>query len=468
SQDEVVAGSSFSYTIQVSNGGPSTAANVTLNDVLANELTFGSLMAPPGWNCETPPISQSGTVTCTTQSLEVGTSTFTLVVVVRFDTPGDTVITNTATVSTTTAEPTDENNSSTVAVTVVARDPTAATGKISGVVVDELGHVVAGAVVRMEGTQLRKTITDANGKYTFEQVETNGFYTVTPSRTNYDFSPGSRSFSLLGNATEAGFTGTMRGDYANPLDTPEYFVRQQYVDILDREPDEAGFNYWSDRILSCGADVACMRSQRTGVAAAFFIENEFRQSGAFIYDLYESALGRRPAYVEYSVDRTSVVGGATLDGQKQLFAAAFVGRDDFINRYQNNTTADSFVDALLANAQAGGINLSSRRDSLISRYHTGSSLNESRALVLRDVSESAAVRDAHYNAAFVEIEYFGYLHRNPDGQGREFWLNVLNDAGRNGDPGNYRGMVCSFITSTEYQRRFSSVVSHSNAECGNQ
>jgi len=41
-------------------------------------------------------------------------------------------------------------------------------------------------------------------------------------------------------------------------------------------------------------------------------------------------------------------------------------------------------------------------------------------------------------------------------------LNVLNT----GDPGNYRGMVCSFITSGEYQRRFSSVVTRSNAECG--
>ena len=31
---------------------------------------------------------------------------------------------------------------------------------------------------------------------------------------------------------------------------------------------------------------------------------------------------------------------------------------------------------------------------------------------------------------------------------------------------NNRGMVCSFITSTEYQHRFSNVVTHSNVECG--
>jgi hypothetical protein len=240
-------------------------------------------------------------------------------------------------------------------------------------------------------------------------------------------------------------------------------VRQQYVDILNREPDEAGFNYWSDRILVCGEDMDCTRSQRTGVAAAFFIENEFRQSGAFIYDVYASAFGRRPIYNEYSADRRQVVGGPTLDAQKRQYAEAFVSRAEFVNRYASNMSAESFVDALLANAQAAGIDLSAQRDSLIGRYNAGTSMTESRGFVLLDISDSAAVRDAHYNAAFVEVEYFGYLHRTPDGQGRTFWLNVLN----NGDPGNYRGMVCSFVTSAEYQHRFSAVVSHSNAECGN-
>ena len=94
------------------------------------------------------------------------------------------------------------------------------------------------------------------------------------------------------------------------------------------------------------------------------------------------------------------------------------------------------------------MDLSSRRASLLGLYNTSLNQNEGRALVLRDVTESAAVRDANYNAAFVVVEYFGYLHRSPDQQGYEFWLNVLN----NGDRGNYRDMVCSFITSGEYQR----------------
>ena len=59
------------------------------------------------------------------------------------------------------------------------------------------------------------------------------------------------------------------------------------------------------------------------------------------------------------------------------------------------------------------------------------------------------------------MEYFGYLGRDPEREGYNFWLNVLD----NREPGNYRGMVCAFLTSTEYQRRFSSVVTRTNAEC---
>jgi hypothetical protein len=62
----------------------------------------------------------------------------------------------------------------------------------------------------------------------------------------------------------------------------------------------------------------------------------------------------------------------------------------------------------------------------------------------------------------VLTEYFGYLKRDPDEGGYQFWLDVLN----NHVPGNYRAMVCAFITSAEYQQRFSSVVTHTNSECG--
>ena len=132
-------------------------------------------------------------------------------------------------------------------------------------------------------------------------------------------------------------------------------------------------------------------------------------------------------------------------------------------KYQENTTAESFVDALLATVQQkSGVDLGSKRDDLIARYQTGTTASESRGLVLRGVAESAAFKRAQYSAAFVLTEYFSYLRRDAEAAGFEFWLNVLN----NRAVGNYRGMVCSFVTATEYQRRFGVTITHSNRECG--
>lgn len=340
--------------------------------------------------------------------------------------------------------------------------PTAANGMISGRVTDSHGAPVAGTVIQLSGSQTRKAITDAQGSYHFNEVETNGFYTVTPARANYTFSPASKSFSLVGNRTENDFTGISGGDTANPLDVSEYFVRQQYLDMLGREPDAAGFNYWSDQINVCGADGDCISARRRDVAAAFFMEREMQLTGSFVYGLYKGTLGRMPLYNEYTADRVQVVGGSDLEARKQAFADGFVRRAEFAQRYELNTSAESFVDALVENLrQSSGVDLSNQRGSLITRYHSGSSQDQSRSLVVREVTDNAAFKQAEYNAAFVLSEYFAYLRRNPDARGYSFWLNVLN----NGDPGNYRGMVCGFINSAEYQRRFSSVVSRSDNDC---
>ena len=126
-----------------------------------------------------------------------------------------------------------------------------------------------------------------------------------------------------------------------------------------------------------------------------------------------------------------------------------------------NTTAASFVEALIQNVHSATVDLSGERESLITTYNSGGSLLESRAAVVRVIADNAVFKQSQYNQAFVLTEYFNYLRRDPDSSGYNFWVNVLNT----GDPGNYQGMVCSFVTSAEYQNRFSSVVSHTNAEC---
>jgi hypothetical protein len=341
--------------------------------------------------------------------------------------------------------------------------PTAAPASISGQAIRANGAPLGGVVIILSGSRSAATITDGGGNYHFDDVDTDGFYTVTPSLVNYHFAPASRSFSLIGNQTDAVFTGTADSPpSANAIDTTEYFVRQQYLDFLGREPDQAGLAYWSGQINGCNGDAGCIQTQRISVSAAFFIAQEFQQTGSFIYCVYRGALGRNPLFAEYSSDRQAVGGGGNLESEKQAFVTGFVARAEFLQKYQSQTSADSFVEALLQSVrQTAGVDLSGQRDALMSAYASGATLNQSRAVVVQSIADNATFKQTQYNSAFVLMEYFGYLQRDADASGYQFWLNALNSA-----PGDYRGMVCSFITSAEYQRRFSSVVIHSNSECG--
>ncbi|MCU1267804.1 MAG: fervidolysin [Acidobacteria bacterium] len=335
---------------------------------------------------------------------------------------------------------------------------------ISGRIVTETGNSLAGVVLTIVGSQgTTRVLTDAAGGYRFTTAVTGQFYTVAATLANYIFSPANLSFSLIGDKTDAGFTASAPPTQTeNAVDGAEYFVRQQYLDFLGREPDQGGLTYWSDRINQCLGDVLCICSRRIDVSAAFFIEQEFQASGSFVYDLYAGTLGRRPTYTEYSVDRRAVVGGANLETDKTLFAKNFVQRAEFVQKYQAQTSTELFVGALLQSALTAGADLGSERGNLIDAYNRGTSLAESRALVVRALADNVTLKQSQYNAAFVLAEYFSYLRRGPDQGGYAFWLNVLNSSTQN----NYGGMVCSFITSAEYQLRFSSVVTHNNGECG--
>ncbi len=77
------------------------------------------------------------------------------------------------------------------------------------------------------------------------------------------------------------------------------------------------------------------------------------------------------------------------------------------------------------------------------------------------MAENSTLAQQETNKAFVLMQYFGYLQREPDQGGYDFWLNVVNDR----VPNNYRAMVCAFITSREYQERFGLLLRRSNADC---
>ncbi len=348
---------------------------------------------------------------------------------------------------------------STVSPFVVALDPnapTAAPALISGTVRGADGSPLGGVTMNLSGARSGQTISDSQGNYRFSNNETNGFYTVTPALVNYQFSPESNSFSLVGNKTDAVFTGTRSAVIVgNAIDTPEYFVRQHYLDFLLREPDESGFDFWSEQIRSCGSDVGCRERRTVNVSAAYFLSIEFTATGGLVDGLYRTSYGRRPGYEEFMPDtatvaRNVVVGpesdwAGILEGNKQAFVSGWVQRPAFQAAY-GGLGNEGYVDTLISHT---GVSFSAEE-----RHNLVDGLNKhtlTRATVLRRIAENESFVNAKRNEAFVMMQYFGYLRRNPDEAGYRFWLNKLNQFGGNFERAE---MVKAFIVSGEYRDRF--------------
>ena len=384
-------------------------------------------------------------------------------------------------------------------------------------------------------------------------------------------SPTAATLSIMDNE------GDTEGQPPNILDDTQFFVRQQYFDFLNREPDTAGFNFWVNQITSCGSDQRCIELKRINVSAAFFLSIEFQKTGMLAYLTERAASGALPRYGPFirdvqALQKDYVFGApgaaAQLEANTRAFFDEFVTRPDFVANY-DSLTNDQYVGELLRN---GGIasttgrlfitrldssqvvppsdpfpsgvaiarlsqssldtfdfSLSFRLDSpqtaahihgpalaganapaivtlpngefrdfritltpqqgqdmrsgrLYVDVHTQNNpdgeirgqispirfqrdvlveaLNNgtiTRAEALRLIIEDGDFREAQLNRAFVLMEYFGYLRRNPDDPpdknlvGYNFWLAKLDQF-----KGNFvqAQMVRAFLTSTEYRGRF--------------
>ena len=254
--------------------------------------------------------------------------------------------------------------------------------------------------------------------------------------------------------------GEIRGQLLfNPIDEPGFFVRQNYFDFLNRDADSSGLIFWTLNLQGCNVDTDCISSRRIDVSAAFFFSTEFQQSGFFVYSVRKASFGLQPSYGQYVLDKTLL--GTPSDANKTAFAEGFVQRTEFLAKYPATQNGSDFIDALIATIKNNsGVDLTPKRPELVNEYLLGATQAQSRARVIRKAISYTEFINAEFNSAFVLAQYFGYLRRNPDPAGYAFWLDRLNTNG-----GNFRSMVCSFITSSEYQLRFGPNVSRSNAEC---
>lgn len=261
---------------------------------------------------------------------------------------------------------------------------------------------------------------------------------------------------LLSDGSLAADAIVLQGD----VDDARDFVRTHYDDFLSRDPDDSGFAFWVKNIDQCGSDDKCRQVMRVNTSAAFFLSIEFQQTGFLIERLYVASFNRLPRIAEFIADERTISQGVVvgqpgwqdkLEANKQAFINDWVTHPAFVASLGTLTNAQ-YVDRLLSNA---AITLSaSARQALIDGLNNGTL---TRAQVLRQIVENKSFVDREMNRAFVLMQYFGYLRRDPDDapdgdmKGFNFWLNKLNQF-----HGNFNDaeMVRAFIESLEFRRRF--------------
>ncbi len=267
-------------------------------------------------------------------------------------------------------------------------------------------------------------------------VEGNETFTITLSSAVGATlgSPATATLTILDNDSVA--------PTSNPIDGVEFFIRQQYADILNRPPDPTGLQNWINTLAPCPnggfGEPPTSNCDRLHVAAGFFQSDEFLNRGYWAFRFYMVSHNQRPTYAQFIPDMAQVGGPkspAEEETSKVAFTDAFVQRPEFTTRY-GSLTGQALANALL---QTAGLPSSTFTV-------TGNMTN---GQILRGIVETAAVSNRFLTEGTVSIQYFGFLRRDPDTIGYQNNVNTLN-----ANPSNLRHMIFIFIYSTEYRSRF--------------
>jgi len=318
----------------------------------------------------------------------------------------------------------------------------------------------AGATLQFAANEASKAITVSivNDGY----VEGNETFTLTLSNpTGMSLgSPATTTITITDNDANA----------TNPFDNNAFFVRQQYLDFLFREPDAGGFNGWLNLLNNCqpnqgglGSDPNC---DRVLVSSGFFRSTEFGERGYWSYRYYHAALARRPQFAEFIPDMRRLGGFLTAEQQeaaRDAFVADFMQKPEFQGIYAGLTDAAHAAQFIAKLEEKAEVTLPATtttlpgqppqygRQELINKMANG---EFTAAQTLRAFIEQKVVFDRFFFRAFVAMQYFGYLLRDPEDAGYNDWVDVLTNGRGPIPPGDFRHLIFGCVWSVEYRQRF--------------
>jgi hypothetical protein len=222
----------------------------------------------------------------------------------------------------------------------------------------------------------------------------------------------------------------------------DFFVQQHYIDFLGRMPEPDGMKFWLNILNNCSSTTNNPDCDRTFVSSRFFMSDEFQARGYLVYRFYDAVLGRLAHFDEFMGDSKRLNGYQTPAEQlnaKQNYARDFLTRAEFKTLYDQSTTAQAFIDALCSKA---GVTPANKADLV-------TLAGQDKGLALLAFVETKEVADRFYDRGFIAMQYYGYLRREPEAAGFQFWQQKMAETNH-----DYRFMVGGFINSDEYKLRF--------------
>jgi glucose/arabinose dehydrogenase len=212
------------------------------------------------------------------------------------------------------------------------------------------------------------------------------------------------------------------------------FVRQQYLDFLDREPDSGGLSMWVNALNN--------GMPRASMIEAIMDSGEFRLKGKFIAQAYLGVLARDADHGGFRAWLGALLGGMS----REQIVQSFLNSGEFQANFGSNLTNEQFVERMYNNillraSDPGGLSF------WVGQLNSGQMTRAQVALSLLDSTEFQNLT-AGQNRVNVSLLYFDMLRRGPDSGGFSAWLGALNS----GAP--LTSVIDAFLNSPEYQARF--------------